>query len=71
MAAHQALKTFVHERRELDRTRAEAAAAERAARAAGVLDRTHGDTERAFFCTDSWRTFHDLEVKPVIGSKIL
>jgi hypothetical protein len=71
MAAHEALKAFVHDRRELDRARAEAAAAERAARAAGVLDRTHGDTERAFFLTDSWRTFHDLEVKPVIGAKIL
>jgi hypothetical protein len=71
MAANQALKHFIHERRELDRARAEAAAAERVARAVGVLDRTHGDTEREFFSRDSWRTFHDMDVKPVIGSKIL
>ncbi|MGZ4314318.1 MAG: hypothetical protein ACXVRS_00645 [Gaiellaceae bacterium] len=69
-ATYQALKDLVRARQELDRARAEAAAAERAARAAGVLDGTHGDHERSFFGTDSWRQLH-IRVKELSGGKIL
>ena len=65
-AAYQALKGFVHARGELDRARAEAAAAERVARTAGVLDRTHRSVEIAFFDSPSWRAF-DFELRPLLG----
>ena len=70
-AAYQALKDFVHARGELDRARAEAAAAERVARTAGVLDRTHRSVEIAFFDSPGWRAF-DFELRPLLGGgKIL
>ncbi|MGZ4314320.1 MAG: hypothetical protein ACXVRS_00655 [Gaiellaceae bacterium] len=45
-------------------------AAERAAREAGVLDRTHSAAEIAHFDTREWRTLHD-EARRLIGRSLV
>jgi DNA repair exonuclease SbcCD ATPase subunit len=67
-AAFEQLKSFVHDRQELDRARAEVAAAERAARAVGVeLPRSYRAREIEFFDSATWRAFHD-QLRQILGS---
>jgi methylphosphotriester-DNA--protein-cysteine methyltransferase len=71
-AAYQSLKEFVEARRELDRARAETAAAEHFARAVGVeVPRSFRAVDSEFFDSPAWRAF-DFELRPLLGSgKIL
>jgi hypothetical protein len=71
-AAYEALKAFVQARRELDRARSEAAAAERAAKAAGVLEhsKTHRAAEITWFDRPQWRSLHD-EARQLLNGSLL
>jgi hypothetical protein len=69
-AAYAELQSYISARQQLDDARRAAAVAEREARRRGVLDATHGDAERQFFGSNSWRTFHNV-VKETLGSSIL